>query len=100
MTITRAQFLDTAHAIASLLGAGFTVDQPHANSNVIDVRVDPSTAIGDHTKFDFIRVWFDDATYRVLHMTHSEVLCGEAALTGSMRAHVARIVLDFCEIAF
>lgn len=66
----------------------------------VDVRINPATAIGDHTKFDFIRVRRDDNTYELAHLTHNSVTKGEARLNGTMSSAVAAIVREWLEVEF
>jgi hypothetical protein len=93
MTITTsAQMLDLADDLTAMFGDGFVVDMPADIHDCIELR----TEIGG----DFVRVLREDETLRILHLTANEAIKGEARLTGTLVAYVAKFVLDFAEIAF
>lgn len=67
----------------------------HRAGAVIDVRPNPATA--RNKLADMVRIIADDGTYRVAHLTHNEVLCGEARLSGSLTAMVPSVVANMVE---
>ena len=64
----------------------------------VEVRVNPATALRD--KLDFIRIVNDDGTLRVIHLTHNEVLRGEATFNNSLTGFMPTFVREMCESIF
>ena len=61
----------------------------------VDVRVRPEYAL--RTDVDFVRVTEDDGTYLVIHMTHNEVIRGEARLSNSLTGLLSAMVREIVE---
>lgn len=61
----------------------------------IDVTVRPESRLRDD--LDFVRVLEDDGDYRVLHLTHNEVLRGEVRLSGSLTGMLSTVVGEIIE---
>lgn len=82
---------------AKWLGSEFAVEfAVDTSESWTDIRVRPERALRDD--LDFIRVLADDATYRVLHMTHNGALLGEVALSGSSTGMLHMLIRELAEV--
>lgn len=85
--------------ITATLGASYKVTVN--DRGWIDIKVNPANAIGDPTKFDFFRIAIEDeAYYRVIHLTHNEVLRGDMTLTNSMTGLLHAAIRELCDSTF
>lgn len=89
---------DITADVAAVLGTSYQVTTN--KRGWIDIRVNPANAIGDPTKFDFLRIAQDDNVYRLIHLSHNEVIKGEANFSNSMTGFLPALVLEFCESTF
>ncbi|OHU29044.1 hypothetical protein [Mycobacteroides chelonae] len=63
-----------------------------------EIHVNPAMALSD--ELDFVRVLTDDHQFRLLHLSHNEVVCGEATFAGSMLGYLPAVVREFCEAEY
>jgi hypothetical protein len=62
----------------------------------IEIRNNPARQLDPTTKLDFLRLVREDDNYwRVYHLTHNEVLKGEATFSNSFAAVLYSVVADF-----
>lgn len=63
------------------------------NAQAIDIKQRPEFG----TTSDMVRVIEDDGEYRIIHMTHNEVIKGEARLSHSLTGFVGTMVQQLVE---
>ena len=61
----------------------------------VDIHVHPERALRD--KLDFVRVVEDDGTFRVISLTHNEILKGKVTLSGSMAGLLLTVVREILD---
>lgn len=61
----------------------------------IDVRNNPARQINPAAKLDFLRLVNDDGQWKLIHLTHNEVIKGEATLSNSFVGALYGMVSDF-----
>ena len=83
---------DFATELATALGADYAI----AITDRDWIEVNPANPLRD--KLDFIRIVQDDTHWQVFHLTHNEVLKGEATFVGSMVGYLPTAVRELAEV--
>lgn len=82
----------TAADLTAALPDFFVTETPRG---WVDIHVHPERALRDN--LDFVRVVEDDGTFRVISLTHNEILKGEVTLSGSMTGLLLTVVREILE---
>lgn len=101
MSIARdtAASIGVAEQLDDTLSHGFVVNV--TDRGWVEVRVRPEYALRDN--LDFMRVVVEDAeadAYKLVHLTHNEVIKGEARVSNDLAWLLPTMVREWCEVTF